>query len=76
MSRENGQLLTCDRCGAWVFLECTGEGEADGGWTRWNKFEPSPNWGYLDGVGDICPKCRVEYENMLEQFKRRQPKEV
>ena len=29
MSQVNGQLSTCERCGAQVFRKCTGEGEMD-----------------------------------------------
>lgn len=74
MSRANGRMLTCNRCGEWIFLKCTGEGEADGGYTRWNNFEPAPRWGYIDKVGDVCPRCMEDYADMLECFKRKPPK--
>jgi hypothetical protein len=49
MAGVNGQLTICDRCGAQHFRKCIGEGEADGGYTRWNKFEDLPKgWGFVD----------------------------
>ena len=73
MSKNNGRMLTCDRCGAWKFLKCTGEGEADGGYSRWNKFEPAPEWGWISDIGDVCPKCMKDYADMLERYKKRPP---
>lgn len=73
MSSENGQMLTCDRCCAWIFLRCTGEGEMDGGYTRWNKFEKAPGWEYVLNVGSVCPDCYKDYVDMLERYKKRPP---
>lgn len=70
MGRTNGQMRTCDRCGATVFLKCTGEGDRDGGYTRWNCFEDPPKgWNILTSIGDICPECWAEYSAMFEEFK-------
>ena len=74
MSSANGQMLICDRCGAWTFLKCTGEGELDGGYTRWNEFEDAPGWDRILQIGDVCPKCRQDYEDMLEKYKNVPPK--
>ena len=66
MSQVNGQLTTCERCGAQVFRKCVGEGEADGGYTRWNNFEPYPEGWNLVSVPKglsrhdcvrVCPAC-------------------
>lgn len=73
MSKKNGLLLTCDRCGAWIFLGCTGEGELDGGFTRWNKFEPATGWNIVSDVGDVCPKCWQDYRDMLERYRKKPP---
>ena len=70
MSRRNGQLVTCDVCGAEAFRATTGDGEADGGYTRWNEFEPMPEgWGSHLGVVegrarslDLCPACNASIE--------------
>jgi hypothetical protein len=67
MSRINGQLMTCDKCGKQVFLRAIGEGETDGGYTRWNKFEPFPD-GWSVEEGDLCPDCTKEYQEMLKGF--------
>ncbi len=66
MSRVNGQLITCDRCGEQGFARCIGEGERDGGYTRWNKFEHPEGWS-VNG-GDLCPTCTRKYEEMLKGF--------
>lgn len=71
MANINGQMLICDRCGATAFRKCIGEGERDGGFTRWNKFEPKPEgWGWHPETGDICPACEKEFSKILEDFKR------
>ena len=68
MARENGQLRTCDRCGKTIFLKTTGEGEQDGGFTRWNKFEEAPCWTTEYEVGDLCPECSQLFDSMKEEF--------
>lgn len=71
MAEVNGKLCTCDRCGKTVFLRTTGDGEADGGWTRWNKFESYPDgWEYIHEVGRVCPACSKEYRELLSRFMR------
>lgn len=67
--RTSGQLRTCDRCGASVFLKCTGEGETDGGYTRWNKFEEAKGWSTECDIGDLCPSCTADLEALKEEFK-------
>ena len=69
MPEVNGKLVTCERCINTVFLKCTGEGEADGGYTRWNKFEPYPaGWRYCPDIGRLCPNCSAEYKVLLSNF--------
>lgn len=78
MSEINGQLVNCDRCGAQIFRKAIGEGEADGGYTRWNKFEDyPPGWetveipvGVINGhfksrYIKVCPKCNSLWHNLL-----------
>lgn len=56
MAQVNGELTTRDRCGKQLFRKCIGEGEADGGYTRWNKFEPYPDgWEYHSGGRSVMP---------------------
>lgn len=69
MSRVNGQLVTCNRCGKTIFLKCTGEGVEDGGFTRWNSFEAFPEgWYKISNFGDLCPDCFIEYEKFKKEF--------
>ena len=70
MAHINGRLTMCDRCGEKTFSKCNGEGEMDGGYTRWNKFEELPNgWDYHSETGMLCPKCNEKYNVILEKFK-------
>lgn len=69
MSRENGQLRTCDKCGKTIFLKSTGEGEADGGFTRWNKFEDAVGWNWREGYKDLCPDCIKKYDELYNEFR-------
>lgn len=66
MSRENGEMRTCDRCGKQVFLKHIGDGERDGGFTRWNKFEKAEGWSV--DRGDLCPTCTQELTGILQEF--------
>lgn len=73
MSSVNGQLVTCDRCGEQVFLKSVGEGIADGGYTRWNKFEPMPEgWGNEYKIGTLCPTCNREWKKLKDDFLQKQ----
>jgi hypothetical protein len=82
MAEINGRLCICDRCGAQVFRKTTGDGEADGGWTRWNNFEAyPPGWDIVsipyepktgtrtsDSVR-VCPTCNKFWRDLLvEKF--------
>lgn len=68
MARENGQLRTCDKCGRTIFLKSTGEGEMDGGFTRWNKFEDADGWHWREGFKDLCPDCIKKYDELYNEF--------
>lgn len=71
MSYLNGRKYFCDRCGATVFVKCCGEGETDGGYTRWNKFEPLPDgWKNTYDVGMLCPECSKQWNDVIDNFKR------
>lgn len=67
MSRDVGQMRTCDRCGHSQFFKCTGTTELDGGFTKNNTFEKSEGWDCL-GVWDLCPKCAEEWQKKRKQF--------
>jgi hypothetical protein len=66
MSRENGQYVICDRCGVSIFRKCTGDGEMDGGFTRWNKFETADGWSV--DRGDLCPSCTQKLKDIHNEF--------
>lgn len=73
MSRQKGMLITCDICGASVHLKTIGDGETDGGYTRWNKFENTPEgWSQKikihDKAIDACPKCTAKYDTLYLQL--------
>ncbi|MBR5877911.1 MAG: hypothetical protein IKY91_00055 [Akkermansia sp.] len=69
MAEVKGKLCTCDRCGAQVFLRTTGDAVTDGGWTRWNQFEPYPKgWDQHTNVGRLCPACNAKYKTILGDF--------
>lgn len=71
MAEVKGKLCSCDLCGRQIFLKCTGEGERDGGFTRWNTFEPYPEgWSYETPIGRMCPYCNAEYNRLIEKLKR------
>lgn len=80
MAQVNGQLTTCDRCGSQIFRRTTGDGEADGGFTRWNNFEPCPaGWGFVDipiaskpqgGAVEglrVCPECNKLWRKSVNE---------
>lgn len=72
-----GMLTTCDRCGVTCFRKCVVEGETDGGFTRWNKFEPYPDgWDYHSETGRLCPECNGEYIKFLNEFLGQERAEV
>lgn len=81
MAKVNGQIVSCDRCGSEIFLKCTGEDEADGGFTRWNEFEPLPEgWDFVavpksvgwpgsgnayNGYLQVCPECHKLWDKIV-----------
>ena len=76
MSRVNGQLVTCGRCGTTCFVRTTGDEEKDGGFTRWNKFEPMPEGWATEVIGgrclDLCPKCNEKWRGIMATFLQRE----
>ena len=71
MGREKGLLQWCDRCGITCFRKHIGKGEADGGYTTWDKFENLPDgWEHHTDTGTLCPHCNGEYWNLIKDFKQ------
>lgn len=72
MTAIEGKLLTCDCCGETIFLKYIGDGETDGGYTRWRKYEKADGWDSLR-IGDynlanICPKCLKEMQDAVRRI--------
>ena len=81
MAKINGQTVICDRCNTQIFIKCIGEGETDGGFTRWNNFEPLPEGWTLVAVPDslgwvghgnayngylfVCPQCHALWDELV-----------
>ena len=65
--KEEGLLITCDRCGKTGFFRTTGERATHCG-TRWNTFEPADGWTHEHGIGDMCPRCSKEFEKIKLKF--------
>ena len=75
MSKREGLLITCDRCGNFEFLPLRDQSELDGGFTRINHFEsPKEAWGDENfgtedkSYKDLCPKCFKEFNTIRERF--------
>lgn len=69
MASKLGKLDECTRCGETIFLEKTGTGSADGGYTRWDNFEPLPKEWLNSSYGTFCPHCAgLFYSTMLSFF--------
>ena len=66
---QDGRLMICDRCGKEAFAKHIGNGEADGGYTRWNIFEDLEGWENVCEVGLLCPSCNSKYKQILDAFK-------
>lgn len=67
-----GKLILCDHpeCDEKAFCKRIGEGEADGGFTRWNKYEKDPDgWGWREGKR-LCPKHFKELNDLIDGFYR------
>ena len=59
MSRVNGQLVTCDRCGKTIFRKETEVG----------LFEKLPkDWTDPSAIGDLCPCCSILWEHLEAEF--------
>lgn len=69
MSFVDGRKYICDRCHVETFCKCVGEGVSDGGFTRWNKFEPLPeDWGSHHDTGLLCSECNSMYRRTIDTF--------
>ena len=65
-------MLTCDMCGATVFLKYLGDGETDGGFTKWRKYEDAEGWRSFHfgkvSLANVCPKCSERINEELAKL--------
>lgn len=69
MQPVKGMMVTCSRCGHQHFLKYLGKGDADGGYTTWDKYEKLPEeWLYETQVGYLCPECANKFRAFVTEF--------
>lgn len=68
MSRLQGELRVCDRCGRTEFFKLIGRKDLDGGFTSVNQFEAANDWTHEYVVGDLCPECSAAWEKIRQDF--------
>lgn len=69
MRGTKGLLITCAKCNTELFLKLIGTNEADGGYTKWDKFEEVPEeWLHETAFGYLCPKCSNEFKRLMTEF--------
>lgn len=69
MSEKKGKMVTCCRCDNFIFLEYLGKGQADGGYTTWDKYEDLPDtWLEDSRFGHLCPDCAEEFRLWANEF--------
>ena len=68
-SGQKGKMIICCRDDNFVFLKYLGKGNADGGYTTWDKFEDLPKeWLYDSRFGYLCPECAKEFKIFVNKF--------
>lgn len=70
MAEQEGKTLTCDLCGATVFLKYIDTKEYDGGFTRVRRYEDRPEGWQTWHVGNfihstLCPSCNERMQEAL-----------
>lgn len=80
MAKEQGMLMTCDRCGFQEFVKKIADEEMDGGYSQYTKFKPPQKpWGSINmsteasetcgrDFRDLCPKCLREKDSAKKTF--------
>lgn len=71
MSKIKGMEITCERCKKKVFVKRLDDTVMDGGYTRAERYEDTPDgWGtfyYKNKSMDMCPDCLAYMENVVEK---------
>lgn len=70
MAETEGKMLTCDLCGATVFLKYVETKDYDGGFTRLRTFEKKPEgwqtWHVSNVISStLCPSCNKRMQEAL-----------
>lgn len=69
MAEFIGKIIICDRCGKEARLKKLEEKAMDGGFTRYDIFEPSPDgWEKVHDGYLLCPVCSNAYKSMIKGF--------
>lgn len=64
-----GKMVSCHRCGTNLFLKYIGKGDADGGYTTWDRYEDPPeDWLYETEFGYLCPECANVFKTFMTEF--------
>lgn len=64
-----GIMSFCCRCNTAVFRKYIGQGERDGGFTKWDKYEDLPDgWLYETEFGYLCPECAHKFKAFMTYF--------
>ena len=64
-----GIMSSCCRCDTIIFRKYIGKGDADGGYTTWDKYEDVPDdWLYGTEFGYLCPECAHKFKEFVANF--------
>lgn len=74
MPETKGKLTICDRCGYEHFRKFIARGDADGGYTTYDKYEDLPEtWLYITQIGYLCPTCSGIFRAFIKAFLNGEP---
>lgn len=66
---KKGMLIQCARCGKTHFLERLKDGVTDGGYTKYEQYQPEPKDWLFDGhFGYLCSDCAAKFRTLITRF--------
>lgn len=69
MGARKGKLITCDRCGATLFLKFLGTEDGSNYGGAYDKYDPLPDdWMYQTCAGYMCPECAKQFKTFVNEF--------